>query len=194
MGNSMSDFVNEESIDVYEKLLAECRLRNIQNVPPINRLTIKNNQIVGANFSGGYSPYNFELNLTTLSYLKKLELFKNNLTSLPERICKLVELQELNLAENNLSSLPNCIGNLVYLTIFKLTGNNLISLPKNIGNLVYLTILKLTGNNLTSLPKSMRKLVHLKEFDFEWGSLKKLPDILHLKAIRQLDLSNRVAT
>ena len=60
---------------------------------------------------------------------EKLDLRRQELTSLPPEIGQLTELTEFNVSENELTSLPAEIGRLTQLTSLDLHRNKLVSIP-----------------------------------------------------------------
>ncbi len=83
-----------------------------------------------------------------LKHLIRLNLSRNELTSLPESFGNLTSLQVLNLSRNNLTSLPESFGNLTSLQQLHLRDNKLTSFPESFENLRSLRFLDLTDNNI----------------------------------------------
>ena len=105
-----------------------------------------------------------------LKNLKKLGLYKTQLTSLPDSIGKLTNLKKLTLYKTQLTSLPDSIGNLTNLDELVFWRSQLKSLPDWIGNLTNLEWLYLDDNNLTTLPEGIGNLTNL-----EWLGLSDNP-------------------
>ena len=81
-----------------------------------------------------------------------LNLYSNQLRSLPPQIGNLVNLTQLGLNENMLEYLPQEVGNLTNLQILDLRYNRLEELPARLSNLVLLKRLFLRYNRLSHLP------------------------------------------
>ena len=75
-----------------------------------------------------------------------LDLYANQLTTLPAEICRLINLTTLSLSYNRLTTLPVEICKLINLTELYLGGNRLTTLPIEICRLINLTIIDLSGN------------------------------------------------
>ncbi|MDP1975612.1 MAG: leucine-rich repeat domain-containing protein, partial [Alphaproteobacteria bacterium] len=128
--------------------------------------------------------------ISAFTWLKKLWLFNNELTSIPDTIFNLTKLTALYLGDNRFKSISDTIGNLIHLneltlynnklkslpdTIFNLTkllfidlhDNELTSIPDTIGNLKELTHLHLKGNELISIPASIQNIPNLIVFDLQ---------------------------
>jgi Leucine-rich repeat (LRR) protein len=124
-----------------------------------------------------------------LNHLRRLDLFNNQLTSLPESIGNLRELRKLELRFNQLTVLPPEIGNLRSLKELDLQNNQLTSLPAEIGNLRELRKLDLFRNRLTSLPAEIGNLRELRKLDLFRNRLTSLPpEIGNIRELRELEL------
>src|SRR3989338_5707822 len=119
--------------------------------------------------------------------LTKLDISRNQLTSLPAEIGGLQALQELNVASNRLTSLPAEIGGLQALQRLNVYNNRLTSLPEEIGRLQSLQRLNVYNNRLTSLPAEIDWLRALQWLDVSVNRLTSLPsEIGGLQALRGL--------
>ncbi|MGR0482322.1 MAG: COR domain-containing protein [Candidatus Electronema sp. V4] len=121
-----------------------------------------------------------------------LNLWGNNLTTLPSELFQLIHLTELHLDNNRLSVLPSELFQLRNLTELSLSRNQLTNLSSEIGQLRNLTALNLSYNSLKTLPSEISQLSKLRELNFEGNFLKfPPPEIIRmgLKAIQEY-LSN----
>jgi Leucine-rich repeat (LRR) protein len=107
--------------------------------------------------------------------LKVLKLFGNQLDSVSSRIGELVNLEELYIGKNNLTTLPKEIGQLKNLKILSLQYNEIDSLPNEIGDLEKLETLWLDQNRLVHLTDSIGKLKNLKVLQVRFNRLEALP-------------------
>jgi len=127
-------------------------------------------------------------NLQNLLYLN---LYNNQLSSLPESFGNLQNLLYLNLYNNQLSSLPESFGNLQNLSELHLSDNQLSSLPESFGNLQNLSDLYLSDNQLSSLPESIGNLQNLSDLYLSYNQLSSLPESIgNLQNLSYLYLSN----
>ncbi len=127
--------------------------------------------------------------------LNVLLLNGNELTTLPESISKLTNLQTLDLNWNELTTLPESISKLTNLQRLNLSGNKLTTLPENISQLTKLQELNLRDNKLTTLPESISKLSNLQGLDLSGTQLTTLPEsISRLTNLRELDLGDNQLT
>ena len=126
---------------------------------------------------------------------------REKISSLPEDICKLMNLKVLALGSashpeiilNNLNKLPKGIGNLAELMELHLQFNSLSELPAETGNLKKLKWLKLGGNNLSFLPKEVGNLKELQVLTIWNNQLKELPEeICLLTNLKGLDISGNL--
>ncbi len=105
----------------------------------------------------------------------------------------LTALRYLDLTGNELTELPECVCRMTSLTWLGLNFNWLIKLPEEIGALTKLERLYLRGNVLTELPVSMGSLRMLVELDLTACHIAKLPSSMaHLKALEHIALEEKV--
>jgi len=126
----------------------------------------------------------------------KLDLNWKKLGQLPDSIQYMTNLTYLRVSSNELTELPNFICKLTNLTELDISWNKLSVLPSDIGNLKLLTKLSANSNNLTSLPESFCSLNKLEDVDFSYNKLEKLPEnIGNLSQMKHLNLgSNQLTT
>ncbi len=114
--------------------------------------------------------------LFDLKAVKKLDLFQNSLTILPDAIGNLVSLEELFLFENKLERIPDSIGKLTNLNALSFSNNHLVYLPESIGQLKSLQELTLENNKLKTLPESFSNLASLQDLRLTNNQLVSLPE------------------
>ncbi len=131
-----------------------------------------------------------------LSCLRVLNLHNNQLTFLPPQIGELTNLQEIYLQYNNLTELPKEIGKLKSLQHLHVYNNELQALPAEIGDLSNLRTLNLANNELTQLPPSIEKLSALNLLDLQNNRLAELPSgIGELRSLHTLNINfNQLTT
>jgi Leucine-rich repeat (LRR) protein len=126
--------------------------------------------------------------------LRKLNLSKNYLSTLPNEIGNLRSLEELNLESNVLRSLPASIGKLSSLKRLHLKGNQLESLPASFGDLQNLEVLELadTGDSMPdTFPESFSELSSLRVLYAKGSGLKRFPQhFRRLQNLEEIYLSN----
>ena len=122
--------------------------------------------------------------------LKKLNLYGNKLSSLPESLFTLTNLEILHLNKNKLTVLPPSIGNLTSLKKLTLSCNQLTSLPTSISNLTSLKSLGLSHNQFTSFPDSIfDNLTNLELISLYSNYIVSLPESLFtLPSLNELHL------
>jgi len=129
--------------------------------------------------------------ITKLTSLTSLDLSSNQLTSLPLEITKLTSLTSLDLSSNQLTSLPPEITRLTNLNLLRLNSNELTSVPLEITKLTSLTNLSLAYNELTSVPPEITKLTNLSRFYLSSNQLTSVPpEITKLTNLTSLDLND----
>ena len=130
-----------------------------------------------------------------LTSLTRLDLFGNQLTSVPAEIGQLTSLEGLDLRYNQLTSVPAEIGQLASLRKLSLGGNQLTSVPAEIGQLTSLKCLDLHENQLTSVPAEIGQLTSLKLLFLFGNQLTSVPaEIGQLTSLKELSLYNNQLT
>ena len=112
------------------------------------------------------------------SFLKKLDLSNNHLTTIPERVNRLDNLEYLDLSFNNISQLPRSITAFTNLKILSLKSNHLKNLPPSIGVISTLESLTLRSNLIKSLPETIGSLNLLKILDLHHNQIKRIHESL----------------
>lgn len=108
----------------------------------------------------------------------KLNLGGLYLTELPPEISRLTDLHVLILWKNRLTAVPDCLRELTQLQILNLSHNKLTAVPDWLGELTQLQPLNLSSNQLTAVPDSLRELTQLRELDLRSNRLTAVPDWL----------------
>lgn len=130
--------------------------------------------------------------------LISLNLSVNNLKEISPNILKLKKLKELILGFNSISesSISNVVCKMKQLTCLVLTGNRLKHIPKEIENLDNLKELSLPKNSLVDLPISFKNLHHLEDLSLYHNyNLKGLPECIYqLPKLNKLTISKSNAT
>jgi hypothetical protein len=129
-------------------------------------VTVRDNRVVGLNFSGGNQLLgSIPAELSQLDSLKWLFLSDNQLSGrIPSELGQLTNLENLSLAENQLSgSIPPELGQLTNLEALTLHTNELSgSIPPELGQLTNLKSLALRRNQLSgSIPSELGQITKL---------------------------------
>ena len=174
--SELEELIEQAAREEWEELdLSGCDLKEL--LPTIGKVISLKKLILG-------QPHN-KLNVPKT-------LFRNQLVSLPEEICKLTNLQHLDLSNNKISTFPEAITNLTNLQYLDLRGNDLNDLPETIVNLTNLQSLDLRGNSLVQIPKSIASLTNLQFLDLAGNNLDEMIEsftlITSLKDLQYLDL------
>ena len=107
--------------------------------------------------------------------LTKLSLSNNFLTELPRNFHKLKKLSSLDIANNNLDHFPDSLCELRELEFLDLSDNSLVLLPPGIGQLKELRTLLLFLNKLDELPDDICHLVELNMLWIGENNIQSLP-------------------
>ncbi|KAJ1355878.1 hypothetical protein KIN20_013444, partial [Parelaphostrongylus tenuis] len=121
--------------------------------------------------------------LFEMTYLTRLTLSHNKLTSIPPNIANLENLQILTLWNNQIEELPSSIskessGNFFFIETLRalyLGDNDFEMLPGDVMNLRNLQILVLRDNDLLTIPREIGHLTNLKELHIQGNRLTVLP-------------------
>ena len=97
---------------------------------------------------GGQGLRSLSLSLFGYTFLDKLYMNGNKLTSLPAAIGRLKNLNHLDVSNNQIGELPPELGMLVNLKTLLAFDNNLQSLPHELGALYQLDVIGIEGNPL----------------------------------------------
>ena len=88
-----------------------------------------------------------------------LNLWKQELGTIPDYVWERTELEALILADNSLTEVSDQIGRLTRLRMLDLGHNQLTRIPESLGDMAGLTdFLYLHDNQLSSLPSSIEQL------------------------------------
>jgi hypothetical protein len=111
---------------------------------------------------------------------KSLNLWKQQLVTLPASLWEQTMLESLILADNGLAELPEAIGALTNLHTLDLGHNQLADLPESLGQLTGLSdYLYLHDNRLTALRESLfARLIRLRYLNVSHNRLTRLPDTI----------------
>ncbi len=123
------------------------------------------------------------------SFLIRLDLSNNHLTTIPERVNRLDKLEYLDLSFNNISQLPGSITAFTNLKTLSLKSNHLKNLPPAIGAISTLESLKLRSNLIKSLPETIGSLNLLKILDLHHNQINRIQESLGaLNSLEMLEL------
>lgn len=113
---------------------------------------------------------------------------KQKMDYLPAELRKFVHLKKLNLSKNNLKSLPNYVINFTQLEILDLGKNDFTVFPEEICQLTNLKKLILNRNDFTSMSDSISNLTKLEFIDLWDTPLVTFPDaFISMKNLKHID-------
>ncbi|XP_054001277.1 leucine-rich repeat-containing protein 40-like [Hylaeus anthracinus] len=119
----------------------------------------------------------------TMQSTKLLSLAGQNLVELPQEVledaCK-ADVGTVDLSRNKLSVLPEKLSIIARVSDLKLTSNHLTHIPEWIGEKYqFLQALDLSKNNLLSLPSSLGLLKYLREINISFNRYKEIPESVY---------------
>jgi len=176
--------------DIEEVIIDELN-SPLDNLPPtINKITIKKS--INVYRRQNKIPYNCELiveniridsinifnNIKEEDYLDITELYliNNELTSIPESICSLINLQKLYLSNNKITNIPEFISSLIHLRQLILSNNQITSIPESICSLINLQELYLYNNKITNIPYYISSLINLRKLHLSYYEITNIPE------------------
>ena len=119
--------------------------------------------------------------------VRRLDLFKTQLTTLDDRIDRMTNLEDLSIDFNLLTVLPDSIGNLKHCRKLWLSGNSLTTLPHTIGGMTSLVTIHANNNRISELPVEIGSLIYLEELWLIGNELGALPSTIgDLENLRSL--------
>lgn len=110
--------------------------------------------------------YNFQKQLFWFPNLQILEMFSNNINSIPPEISKLTRLKELLLSGNNIKEIPVELYELKNLEKLSLNGNPIKSISSDIKNLKKLNNIQINYTNITTLPNELFELPNIQKIKY----------------------------
>ncbi len=124
--------------------------------------------------------------------LVDLNLFDNEITTLPPSLELCSKLRRLDLSYNPLSALPECVRTLSDLRELKIRNFAGSTLPEWFGELTELRVLNAESANITALPESIGNLKKLHTLKLRWCHfLQSLPDSIgDCVSLRSMDIAS----
>lgn len=127
--------------------------------------------------------------------VEMISLFDCDLKIIPYDLKSFVKIEMLDLGRNQLSTLPEWICKLKNLKDFTVSGNKINKFPIWITNLKNLEFLDLRDNKLNIIPESIGKLKKLKIFYISNCPIDTIPEsVLNLRLLTYLDIHNNFLT
>jgi Leucine-rich repeat (LRR) protein len=114
--------------------------------------------------------------------LQILDVSKNSIPALPNRLGALIALTTLQLRFNALRALPDVFGTLLALESLDLERNNVEGLPSSLGSCINLRTLIASGNRIRTLPPTLVSCGRLERVALDRNPL----DISHSGTLRVL--------
>ena len=99
--------------------------------------------------------------ISRLTHLRLLNLWKNRIRTLPDAFTALQSLQTCLLHFNEFYKIPHQLFKLTNLERLTLRGNHVTEIPDGISQLVRLTFLSVRQNRIASLPRAIFTLTNL---------------------------------
>ncbi|XP_043279733.1 leucine-rich repeat protein lrrA-like isoform X1 [Venturia canescens] len=198
-------FANEDEIPKYVEMSVPTKVCSLEEhhvsklLSNINYNTVRDLVLSAKKLND--LPEDFGFHLVNLT---RLDLSKNDLTTVPHSLKFIWNLRYLFLNNNHIQYLPPTIAEITSLTELNLSNNSMTSLPESIANLSFLEVLNLAYNYLSKLPPACQKLHNLKILDLTGNRLKQTPhcivtgmtglQVLHLSENLNIDLTQSPAS
>eukprot|EP01125_Pyxidicula_operculata_P012628 TRINITY_DN4152_c0_g2_i1.p1 TRINITY_DN4152_c0_g2~~TRINITY_DN4152_c0_g2_i1.p1 ORF type:complete len:1344 (+),score=390.58 TRINITY_DN4152_c0_g2_i1:2-4033(+) len=155
----------------------------IGNLKKLEELLLSNNNISNL-------PADFKLN--NFPSLFKIDLFKNNLTKIPDTFLDGAEnsvLEEIHLGRNKISTIPEKFWECQLISL-EMKYNNIETISSSIGNLFKLAILDLSFNKIKIIPPELGQCAELITLNLAGNLIEELPDELrYVNRLKHLYLS-----
>lgn len=195
-GAAISKRISENGLDQSIFSITNLNLLNISDtcleVIPDNIKRLVNLQTL---LLFGNKIQDFNVNITSLSKLKVLDLSRNQLKSIPD-LSNMKELTNINFSNNQIEEMPK-IGDMPNLITLDVSNNKLKAfINVENANLPHLTDVKVKGNVIEELPAHVaRSLPSLKNFDLGDNQLKTIPgEVASMSKLKELNLKgNKLA-
>ncbi|TXT65026.1 MAG: putative Leucine-rich repeat domain protein [Promethearchaeota archaeon] len=110
--------------------------------------------------------------LNELESLKQIELYDNNIKTLPNSIGELTQVRDLSIHNNQLQDLPDSFSQLRFLKHLDISWNNLEIIPREIFDISSIETINLSGNKIKTISKSIKNLKSLKEIDISFNKIR----------------------
>lgn len=169
--------------------LHNCRLRHhlklLQTLPRVKVLELGCYDF--GRFSSNYVEHLPCPGLDQSYDIEKLNLCNTNLYNIDANIDIYKNLIEIDLSHNNINSLPNEFCNLVNLETCVLSSNRILYLPEDMVKLKKLVCLRIDSNELCMIPEQISELLNLKVLDLYDNSLYEVSD--DVWKVEELDLA-----
>jgi hypothetical protein len=124
-----------------------------------------------------------------LTELETLEMYSNQISTIPKEISSLTKLKHLNLQYNLIEEIPNEVFQLKNLEEMVLLNNDLKSLSPEICKCTSLKTIQVSGHSLNALPLCMKDMTNLEELVIQSDSINILmEDLKQFKNLKKLSV------
>ena len=127
--------------------------------------------------------------------LIEVDLFDNEITTLPQSLGLCTQLQKLDLSHNPISELPECVRKMTTLQELQIRNFRGSSLPEWFGELQELRTLNAESASITTLPESIGDMKKLHTLSLRWSKLACLPETLgDCESLQSMDIASTEVT
>lgn len=155
--NNQTFWLSSSSIDDWEGVFVHNQR--------VKHIVLSNNNLKGA----------LPTEIANLTYLKRLSLNDNQITTIPATLGQLSNLRSLSLDNNEISQIPRALEKLTKLNSLSLKGNQLQQFPPAITKLRHLENLNLQQNQISKIPSEISKLQNLKWLYLAGNQIRVIP-------------------